>query len=76
MGRMSNVGPTTLKSPVPMKKGVFIICSRVTCRAVAMPVVMKAVETRYVVIDGSNLNAPEAIASGGDTMDPIMVSAC
>ena len=76
MGRMSNVGPTTLKSPVPIKNRVFVICSRVTCRTVAIPVVMKAVETRYVVIAGSKLNAPEAIASGGDTMDPIMVSAC
>jgi hypothetical protein len=76
MGRISKVGPTTLKSPVPMKNGVFMMCRRVTCSAVAIPVVMKAVETRYVVIAGSKLNAPEAIASGGETMDPIMVSAC
>jgi hypothetical protein len=76
MGRISNVGPTTLSSPVPMKNGVFIICSRVTCNAVAIPVVMKAVETRYVVIAGSKLKAPEAMASGGETMDPIMVRAC
>lgn len=37
---------------------------------------MKAVETRYVVISGSKLKAPEAMARGGETMEPIMVRAC
>ena len=76
MGRISNVGPTTLRSPVPMKKGVFVMCSRVTCKAVAMPVVMKAVDTKYSVMPVSKWNAPDAMASGGDTIDPIMQRAC
>jgi hypothetical protein len=41
-----------------------------------MPVVMKAAETRYWVISASKLNAPPAIARGGETMDPIIVRAC
>lgn len=59
-----------------MKKGVLDMCSRVTWSAVAMPVVMKAVEMRYVVIAESKLKAPDAMARGGDTMEPIIVSAC
>lgn len=70
------MGPTTLSRPVPMKKGVFAMWRRVTCRAVARPVVMKAVETRYVVISASKLKAPEAMARGGETMEPIIVRAC
>lgn len=59
-----------------MKKGVFMMCKRVTWSAVAIPVVIKAVDTRYWVMAGSKLNAPEAIARGGETIEPIMVKAC
>jgi hypothetical protein len=53
-----------------------VMCSRVTCKAVAIPVVMNAVDTSYSVIPGSKWNAPEAIAKGGDTIEPIIHSAC
>jgi hypothetical protein len=43
---------------------------------VASPVVMKAAETRYCVIVASKLKAPPDMARGGETMEPIMVSAC
>lgn len=76
MGRISKVGPTTDSRPVPIKKGVFAMCSLVTCNAVAIPVVMKAVLIRYSVRFGSKLKAPAAIASGGETIDPIIVRAC
>lgn len=70
------MGPTTLSKPVPMKNGVLVRWTRVTCNAVAIPVVMKAVETRYCVIPASKLKAPPAMARGGETIDPIMVRAC
>jgi hypothetical protein len=38
--------------------------------------VMKAVDTKYSVIPGSKWNAREAIARGGDTIEPIIHSAC
>lgn len=76
MGRISKVGPTTESKPVPMKNGDLRMCSLVTWNAVATPVVMKAVLTRYSVIVDSKLNAPPAMASGGETMEPIMVKAC
>jgi len=50
--------------------------TRVTCSAVAIPVVMKAAETRYCVISASKLNAPPAMAKGGETIEPIIVRAC
>ena len=59
-----------------MKNGVLAIWTRVTCRAVAIPVVMKAAETRYWVMVGSKLKAPPAMARGGETMEPIIVRAC
>lgn len=73
---MSNVGPTTDSMPVPMKKGVLAMCNRVTCKAVAMPVVMNDAETRYSVVLLSKLKAPPAIANGGEKMDPTMHRAC
>lgn len=45
--KMSKVRPTTERRPVPMKNGVRERCTLVTCRAVAIPVVMKAADKRY-----------------------------
>lgn len=70
------MGPTTESNPVPMKNGVFEIWTLVTCIAVAMPVVMNAADTRYCVMVASKLKAPPAMASGGETMEPIIVNAC
>ena len=41
-----------------------------------MPVVMKAAETKYWVTSVSKLNAPPAIANGGETTEPIIDKAC
>lgn len=73
---MSKVGPTTDRRPVPIVNCVFVMCTRVTWKAVTMPVVMKETETRYAVISGSKLNAPPAKARGGETMEPRRVRAC
>jgi hypothetical protein len=61
---------------VPAKNGVFMIWRRVTYSVVTIPVVRKAVNNRYIVISGLKLNTPEAMARGGETREPIMVSVC